>query len=202
MWDRGAPCPTFHAHSPGQGRNLSLKERCHMTFRIIQILTTWINSFSYILIITSLAEAKVQYFSFISRAKMLLVAPGETGRMTRKRRSGQAWGEGAGSFQLPPPPTQAVWTPSRNSGETLSRRLKVTHSKHQSASSLTPHRLVLPEGSWEHRLTRLHPPTSKSSLHELDLVTTWACLRRCHPWALARGAVHDPQSYKPGSFLN
>lgn len=90
IWDRAAPCPTFHAHSPGQGRNLSLKERRRMTFRIIQILTTWINSFSYILITTSLAEAKVQYFSFISRVKMLLVAPGERGRMTRKRRRGQA----------------------------------------------------------------------------------------------------------------
>ena len=85
-----------------------------MTFRIIQILTTWINSFSYILIITSLAEAKVQYFSFISRVKMLLVAPGERGRMTRKRGEGKLRGEEAGCFQLPPSPTQAVWTPSRS----------------------------------------------------------------------------------------
>ena len=116
MWDRGVPCPTFHAHSPGQGRNLSLKERCHMTFRIIQILTTWINSFSYILIITSLAEAKVQYFSFISRAKMLLVAPGETGRMTGKRRSRQARGEGAGSFQPPHPQHRPSGRPAGTQG--------------------------------------------------------------------------------------
>lgn len=31
------------------------------------MLTTWVNTLSYILIITSLAESKVQYFSFISR---------------------------------------------------------------------------------------------------------------------------------------
>lgn len=50
-----------------------------MTFRISQILTTWINSFSSVLIITSLASATVKYFSFISRGGM---------------DSGDSWGEG------------------------------------------------------------------------------------------------------------
>lgn len=56
-----------------------------MTFRIIQILTAWINSFSYTLIITSLAEAKVQYFSFISRIEDATSNSRETGKRTSKR---------------------------------------------------------------------------------------------------------------------
>lgn len=49
-----------------------------MTFRLIQILTTWINSFYSVLIITSLARVTVQYFSFISREGNV---------------SGDSWGE-------------------------------------------------------------------------------------------------------------
>lgn len=78
-----------------------------MTFRIIQILTTWINSFSYILIITSLAEAKVHISLYIPE-QMFLVAPGETGRMTRKRRSGKHGEREQDQLQLPPPPTRAT----------------------------------------------------------------------------------------------
>lgn len=50
-----------------------------MTFRVLQILTTWINSFSSVLIITSPARATMKYFSFISREGM---------------DSGDSWGEG------------------------------------------------------------------------------------------------------------
>lgn len=82
------------------GVGMSLRKRYHVTFRMIHTLTTWINSFSYILIITSLAEATVQYFSFISRVE---------------EAAGDSWGEGgnnkegegAESAQLPSQPGHA-----------------------------------------------------------------------------------------------
>lgn len=73
-----------------------MEERCHVTFRMIHILSTWINSFSYILIITSLAEATVQYFSFISRVED---ASGDS----RGEGENDKEGEGAESSQLPTP---------------------------------------------------------------------------------------------------
>lgn len=71
--------------------------------QMIHILTTWINSFSYILIITSLAEATVQYFSFISRMED---ASGDSWgeEENDEGRRGQSLGEeGAESSQLPTP---------------------------------------------------------------------------------------------------
>lgn len=85
-----------------------------MTFRIIQVLTTWINSFSYILIITSLADTKVQYFSFISRVEDASGDSWGEGRDEKKEEERADLGkEGVKSLQLPTP-TRAVWTPGRS----------------------------------------------------------------------------------------
>lgn len=118
-------------------------------------------------------------------------------RKDDKKEKERAESMGRGSRIMGNPTIRAHQDAQQELRGDLGGRLKVTHSKQQSASSLTQHSPGGPKRSWEHRLTRsIHPPPRL--LHELDLVTTWACLR-APPLGHSQG-IHDPQSYKQGTF--